>query len=67
MEAHCSSEKLVECYRATYCQKSVFEMKRLYLLLKSTADYKEGNIKTNRTLTRRRPKLSHIIYIFCLP
>lgn len=48
MEADCSLEKLVKCYKATYCQKSVSEMKRLYLRMKSTVYYKEGNIKNTK-------------------
>lgn len=38
MEADCSSEKLVKCYNTTYCQKSVSEMKKLYLRMKSRVD-----------------------------
>jgi hypothetical protein len=38
MDADCSSEKLVKCYKAKYCQKLVSEMKMLYLRLKSTVD-----------------------------
>jgi len=37
--------KVGKMLKATYCQKSVSEMKRLYLRMKSTVDYKEGNIK----------------------
>jgi hypothetical protein len=55
MEADLSSEKWVKCSKATYCQKPVSKMKRLYLRMKSTVDYQEGNIKTDRKLTLRRP------------
>jgi len=38
MDADRSSEKLVKCYKTKYCQKSVSEMRRLYLRMKSTVD-----------------------------